>query len=64
MLRLVYEVVTRNGKQTRVRYFTYITSKMSSEILPKLLDSIFKVYPHERLIYAKLYKLVKNRSTI
>ncbi len=60
MFRLVYEVVTKNGKHLKTRYFTYITKKMSSEILPKLLKGIFKVYPHEKLIYAKLYKLVKE----
>ena len=60
MYKLTYEVVTRNGKRTNIRYFTNITRKMSSEILPKLLKGIFKVYPHEKLIYAKLYKFVKE----
>mgnify|MGYP003484495761 CR=1 FL=1 len=60
MYKVTYEVVTRNGKHVKTRYFSNTTKKMSSRILPSLLRFFFATHPHESLVYAKLYQFVEE----
>ncbi len=60
MLYLAYEIVTKRGKCPITRYYPYKTRQMSSKILPRILKTVFKSFPDETFVYAKLIDIVKE----
>ena len=60
MLYLTYEIVTKRGKYPIVSYYPYMTTKMSSKILPRILKTVSESFPDEKFVYAKLIDITKE----
>lgn len=54
MLRLTYKVVS---VPNNIRYYVVRKPRMTSKILPKLLEKIASEHPDESIIYAALDQL-------